>query len=181
MPRPVGIRAVAMGFCLLLVTACGSSAAGGRPAASPSVLLWSPGAGGGSPSARGDEPFDLDRAVLRVKRLGYTVDDEPAALKKLRGPLRALHGHCTNSADGTCVSVFFFLGNEYAGYDAAGIAQSTIESQDGTTVTLSYPVYAPTDPQCCASGGTSRYRARWQDGKVTFTPPLPANPNHPES
>lgn len=164
-------------LCLLLVTACASAAEGGRPAASPSVSLWNPSAGR-SPVAR-DEPFDVDRAMLRVKRLGFTADTEPATLKNLRGPLRAIHGHCTNSADGTCVSVFFFVGNEYVGYDAAGIAQSTIESQDGTTVTLVYPVYTPTDPQCCASGGKRTYRARWEGGKVTFTPPLPENPNRP--
>ncbi|MFI9237201.1 LppP/LprE family lipoprotein [Streptomyces sp. NPDC053079] len=179
MSRRVRAGAAAASLCLLLVTACTSSSDGRRPAASPTISLWNPSAGQ-SPVAR-DEPFDADRAMLRVKRLGFTPDIEPAVLKGLRGPLRAIHATCTNSADGTCVSVFFFVGNEYVGFDAAGIAQSTIEGQDGTTVTLSYPVYAPTDPQCCASGGKRTYRARWQGGKVAFTPPLPENPNHPEA
>lgn len=180
MRRSIGTPAVATVLTLMLVTACGAST-DARPTASPSLSLWStadPSAM--KPSSDVREPFDVDRAVLRVKRLGYTVDTEPGTLKDLRGPLRAVHAHCTGSVDGHCVAVFFFHGNEYAGYDATGVAASTIESQDGQTVTLSYSVFLPTDPQCCHSGGEREYRARWEGRKVTFSPPLPENPNYPD-
>lgn len=180
MRRPVGTPAVAAVICLLLVTACGASDEAG-PATSPSVSLWStPGPSAVKPSGDVMEPFDVGRAVLRIKRLGFTADTEPGTLKNLRGPLRAIHAHCTGSVDGRCVSVFFFHGNEYAGYDAAPYHASTIKSQDGETVTLSYPVYLPTDPQCCHSGGEREYRARWEGGKVVFSPPLPENPTSPD-
>jgi hypothetical protein len=175
----VTFSAAAAVFCLTLVTACGASADKAQPEANPSVSLWdTAGPSAGKPSKDGKDPFDVDRAVLRIKRLGYTADTKASTLEHLRGPLRAIHAHCTSSVDGTCVSVFFFYGNEYAGYDRTAAAQSTIKSQDGETVTLSYPVYLPTDPQCCHSGGEREYQARWEDGKVSFSPPLPENPNY---
>lgn len=173
--------AAAAVLCLTLVTACGGPADKVQPESSPSVSLWgTTGPSADKPSQVGREPFDVDRAVLRIKRLGYTADTKASTLKNLRGPLRAIHAHCTGSVDGKCVSVFFFYGNEYAGYDVTAAAQSTIKSQDGKTVTLSYPVYLPTDPQCCHSGGEREYQARWEDGKVIFSPPLPENPNYPD-
>ncbi|MFF9868871.1 LppP/LprE family lipoprotein [Streptomyces sp. NPDC013953] len=170
--------AVAAVLCLLTATACGASRDGARPAESPSVSLWGTADPSAEPSGEATEPFDADRAVLRIKRLGFTADTDPGILKSLRGPLRAIHAHCTGSVDGHCVSVFFFHGNEYAGNDATGVRSSAITSQDGRTVTLSYPQFLPTDPQCCHSGGERTYRARWKDGKVVFSPPLPENPNY---
>ncbi|MDL5199100.1 LppP/LprE family lipoprotein [Streptomyces sp. ALI-76-A] len=174
--------ATAAVLCLTLVTACGASEDKAQPESSPSVSLWgTAGPPAGKPPKGGTEPFDADRAVLRIKRLGYTADTKAGTLKNLRGPFRAIHAHCSGSVDGTCVSVFFFYGNEYAGYDVPAAAQSAIVSQDGETVTLSYPRYLPTDPQCCHSGGEREYRARWKDGKVVFSPPLPENPNYPDT
>nr|WSW49697.1 LppP/LprE family lipoprotein [Streptomyces sp. NBC_01001] len=168
-------------LCLTLVTACGASADKAQPAPSASVSLWgSAGPSAGKTSEDGTGSFDVDRAVLRIKRLGYTADTEAGTVQGLGGPLRAIHGRCTGSVDGTCVAVFFFYGNEYAGFDATGVAQSTIKSQDGKSVTLSYPVYLPSDPQCCHSGGERDYQARWEDGKVVFSPPLPEHPNYPD-
>ncbi|MEU3491187.1 LppP/LprE family lipoprotein [Streptomyces massasporeus] len=178
MQRAMTFSAATAVLCLTLVTACGASADKDQPESRPSVSLWdTAGPSAGKPSKDAKEPFDVDRAVLRIKRLGYTADTKASTLKNLRGPLRAIHAHCTGSIDGKCVSVFFFYDNEYAGYDRTA-AQSTIKSQDGKTVTLSYPVYLPTDPQCCHSGGEREYQARWKDGKVSFSPPLPENPNY---
>ncbi|MFJ9868857.1 LppP/LprE family lipoprotein [Streptomyces sp. NPDC101165] len=180
MRRPAVTAAVAAALCLVPVTACGSSGDQGRPDRSPSVSVWGTH-GAGQPSDDAKEPFDADRAVLRIKRLHYTADTSLATLKKLRGPLRAIHAYCTGTQDGHCVAVFFFHGNDYAGYDANGVNTSTIVRQDGTAVTLSYPVFLPTDPMCCHTGGEREYRARWQNGKVVFTPPLPENPNYPDT
>ncbi|MEU1782854.1 LppP/LprE family lipoprotein [Streptomyces abikoensis] len=172
-------------LCLLLVatsTSCSSSKnPDGSPGPTRSVTLWDPSAGRPSPSAAADGPFDAAAAAQRIKRLGYTPDDEPGVLKALRGPFRAVHGHCTGSVDGRCVSVFFFQGNAYVGYDSPGVNESTIVKQDGRTVTISYPVFTTTDPMCCPSGGTREVRAAFKDGKVTFTPPLPGNPNGPNT
>ncbi|MFI6106347.1 LppP/LprE family lipoprotein [Streptomyces sp. NPDC051310] len=183
MRQRLGTPAVAALLCLLAmtmtmtVTACGAAEDGVPPAARPSVSLWETADPSAKPSGDGTEPFDADRAVLRIKRLGFTADTDPATLKGLRGPLRAIHAHCTGSVDGHCVSVFFFHGNEYAGNDATGVRSSAITSQDGKTVTLSYPQFLRTDPQCCHSGGERAYRVRWKDGKVVFSPPLPEHPN----
>ncbi|MCC3773390.1 LppP/LprE family lipoprotein [Streptomyces sp. UNOB3_S3] len=169
-------------MCLLLVaasTSCSSGNQVGSPGPTRSVTLWNPSAGRPSPSTAADGPFDVDAAMLRIKRLGYTADDEPSVLKALRGPFRALHGHCTGSVDGHCVSVFFFQGNDYVGYDNPGVTESTIVKQDGTTVTISYPVFTTSDPLCCPSGGKREIRAAFKGGKVAFTPPLPDNPNGP--
>ncbi|MEU8584174.1 LppP/LprE family lipoprotein [Streptomyces abikoensis] len=172
-------------MCLLLVATATSCSSSGNPAGSPgpsrSVVLWDPSAQRPSPSTAADGPFDAAAATLRIKRLGYTADDEPGVLKNLRGPFRAIHGTCTGSVDGRCVSVFFFQGNDYVGYDSPGVNESTIVKQDGRTVTISYPVFTTTDPMCCPSGGTREIRAAFKDGKVTFTPPLPGNPNGPNT
>ncbi|GAA2769259.1 LppP/LprE family lipoprotein [Streptomyces indiaensis] len=179
MQRALTFSAAAAVLCLTLVTACGASPDKDQPESHPSASLWdTAGPSAANPSKDAKEPFDVDRAVLRIKRLGYTADTKASTLKNLRGPLRAIHAHCTSSVDGKCVSVFFFYGNEDAGYDRTAAAQSTIKSQDGKTVTLSYPIYLPTDPQCCHSGGEREYQARWKDGKVSFAPPLPENPNY---
>ncbi|MEV5238042.1 LppP/LprE family lipoprotein [Streptomyces cinnamoneus] len=173
-------RLAALGACLLLTASCTSvSGTGGRPRPTGPGSLWNPSAGQPSPSGA-NAPFDADAALRRIKRLGFTADDEPGVLRKLPGPLRAIHSHCTGSVDGHCVIVLFFHGNDYVGYDAHGTGNSSVVSQDGTTVTLSYPHFKPGDPMCCASGGTREYRARWTDGKVTFSPPLPGNPNYEE-
>ncbi|MGW1197553.1 LppP/LprE family lipoprotein [Streptomyces sp. NPDC002536] len=173
-PR-VAARLAVVSACLLLTVSCASSKDAPNP--KRSVALWSPSAGQPSKGSAPDAPFDVDAALLQIKRMGFTADSEPAELKALKGPLRAIHSHCTGTTDGHCVIVMFFHGNDYAGYDARGTGESTILSQDGTTVTLSYPVFKTTDPMCCASGGTREFRARWGSGKVVFTPPLPGNPN----
>ncbi|MFF0204617.1 LppP/LprE family lipoprotein [Streptomyces sp. NPDC005017] len=179
MRRAVNSPAATAVLCLTLVTGCGASTGTAPSESSPSVSLWgtSGPAAERSPKDR-SEAFDVDRAVLRVKRLGYTADADAGTLKSLKGPLRAIHAHCTGGVDGKCVSVFFFYGNEYAGYDVPAAAQSTIKNQDGQTVTLSYPLYLPTDPQCCHSGGEAEYQVRWKDDKLVFSPPLPENPNY---
>ncbi|MEU1310903.1 LppP/LprE family lipoprotein [Streptomyces cinnamoneus] len=173
-------RLAALGACLLLTASCTAvNGTGSRPRPTRSGSLWNPSAGQPAPP-RTDTPFDVDAALLRIKRLGFTADDEPGVLRKLRGPFRAIHSHCTGSVDGHCVIVLFFHGNDYAGYDAHGTGSSSVVSQDGTTATISYPHFKPGDPMCCASGGTREYRARWTGGKVTFSPPLPGNPNYEE-
>ncbi|MEU7167195.1 LppP/LprE family lipoprotein [Streptomyces morookaense] len=175
-PR-IAARLAAIGACLILTVSCASSK-DAAPNPTRSVGLWSPSAAGQSPKgASPGAPFNVDAALAQIKRMGFTADTEPAELKTLKGPFRAIHSHCTGTTDGHCVIVMFFHDNDYVGYDARGTGESTILSQDGTTVALSYPVFKPTDPMCCASGGTREFRARWEGGKVAFTPPMPGNPN----
>ncbi|MEV5508144.1 LppP/LprE family lipoprotein [Streptomyces orinoci] len=176
MLRPgVAARGATAAVCLLLTTACISTGPGARPARSPA--LWNPSLTRPSQPSAANGPFDVDAALLRIQQSGYTTDTDPAQLKALKGPLRAIPSHCTGTTDGHCVMVHFFYGNNYAGYDAQGVGESSILSQDGTMVTLSYPVFKPTDPMCCASGGTREFRASWDGGKVVFSPPMTGNPN----
>lgn len=108
--------------------------------------------------------------LIQRENFGATVTAEE--ITRMPGPLRAVRGMCVGSANGNCVSVFFFHGNRYVG-QATGASQFRIASQDGSEVTLTRPVFKDTDPTCCPTGGEAVHRVRWAGSALAATPSLP--------
>ncbi|MBL1093456.1 MULTISPECIES: hypothetical protein [Streptomyces] len=115
------------------------------------------------------ETFDAEAALRLIRDAGLTADTDGVA--DLPGPLRAVRATCTGSYDGNCAGVFFFYNNRYVGF-ASGPGALAIHG-DGTTATLSYPVFHDGDANCCPSGGTVRYQVRWSQGGLVSNPALP--------
>ncbi|MET8905716.1 LppP/LprE family lipoprotein [Streptomyces sp. NPDC004538] len=90
----------------------------------------------------------------------------------MAGPLRAVQASCVGSANGNCVSIFFFYSDRYVGH-ASGASQLRIASQDGSEATLTRPVFKDTDPTCCPTGGTETHRIQWGGNAVVASPSLP--------
>lgn len=121
--------------------------------------------------------FDYQAAVQKVQSLGYSVLADESSNESV-GPLYVITATCTGSATGYCQNAFFFVGNQYIGPDTSGpdIGVSAIW-QDGTTVALNYPLYEPSDPNCCPTGGSRTVRFNWNGSQLLPLDPLPANPN----
>lgn len=150
----------------VLVAGCGS-AEPGAPAAPPSRT-----APPVTQPAPEPDTFDLTAAEELINREGFTPTPPEGTLA---GPLRAIHSMCTGSANGRCQEVFFFDRQRLAGRIHAGLVEIT--EQNGQAVMLSFPRYAPGDPGCCPSGGTSTHRIRLSGGEIQAEPPIPDSPN----
>ncbi|GAA3381269.1 hypothetical protein GCM10020367_71890 [Streptomyces sannanensis] len=112
-------------------------------------------------------------AALRlIQRHNYSTTATAEEINRMTGPLRAVQASCVGSANGNCVSVFFFYGNRYVG-QASGSGQLRLVSQNGTEATLTRPVFKDTDPTCCPSGGTETHRVLWGGSTVVASPSLP--------
>jgi hypothetical protein len=121
--------------------------------------------------------FDYQAAVQKVQSLGYSVYSDESGDESV-GPLYVIIATCTGSGTGYCQNAFFFVQNEYIGTDTSSpdIGVS-VAWQDGTTVALNYPLYGPTDPNCCPTGGDRTVRFYWDGSQLTPLDPLPNNPN----
>lgn len=161
-------------LAVLLVAALGTAGCGGAstpdtvPSDLPGFTVRTAG-----PAPDPSQPFDLASALELIERRTYTpyVPKGP-----LRGPLRAIQGMCTGSANGRCQEVFFFYGQRLVGSVHAGVM--SIVSQDGTTVVIELPQYRPGDPGCCPSGKPSRHAVRFDGSMLRADPPVPENPNN---
>lgn len=114
----------------------------------------------------------VDQAVAVVKAHGYTPDD--TASYHPNQTLQVLVATRTGSNDGYAQQAFFFVGGRYLGTDtstpSAGIK---LVSQGDTEATLSYRLYRPGDPLCCARGGEATVRFQLNNGRLVPLDPIP--------
>ena len=122
--------------------------------------------------------FNFDAASQTVGQLGYNVVSSPNSQEVAPGALNALIGQCATSGTGYCKHAFFFVGSKYIGTDTSAIDIAVeLLWQTGDTVALSYPLYAPSDPNCCPTSGSRLVRFQWVGSSLTPLDPLPSNPN----
>lgn len=114
----------------------------------------------------------VDQAVAVVKAHGYTPND--TASYHPDQTLQVLVATRTGSADGYAQQAFFFIDGRYLGTDtstpSAGIK---LVSQSDTEATLSYRLYRPGDPLCCARGGEATVRFQLNNGRLVPLDPIP--------
>jgi eukaryotic-like serine/threonine-protein kinase len=131
-----------------------------------------------TPQSSASTSFNFNTASQTVDQLGYNVVSSPNDQEPGPGALNVLIAQCDGSATGYCENAFFFVGNKYIGTDISAMDLAvSVAWQDSTTVALNYPLYAPTDPHCCPSGGDRTVRFSWTGNSLTPLDPLPANPN----
>ncbi|MET9374862.1 LppP/LprE family lipoprotein [Streptomyces sp. NPDC002992] len=116
--------------------------------------------------------IDGAAALGLIQRHNFSTTVTAHEITRMTGPLRAVQASCVGSANGNCVSVFFFYGNRYVG-QATGSGQLRLASQNGTEAVLTRPIFKDTDPTCCPSGGTETHRVRWGGSAVVASPSLP--------
>ncbi|MEU0629160.1 LppP/LprE family lipoprotein [Streptomyces sp. NPDC005989] len=116
--------------------------------------------------------IDGAAALRLIQRNSFSTTVTAEDVTRMPGPLRAVQASCVGSANGNCVSVFFFYGDRYVG-QASGASQLRIASQNGSEATLTRPIFKDTDPTCCPTGGTETHRVRWAGGAVAANPSLP--------
>lgn len=157
---------------LMFVASCSVPTAGQSTAPTASGWSVSP-----TPSvARPTSEFDADQVLEVIRKEGFTVFSPEVPET---GPLRAFDGLCTGSVNGRCHRVFIYDGPTRVGAIDAGIVE--IINQSGKEVILQFPQYKVGDAGCCPSGEQRKHTGRMVDGKLTFTPPIPADPNNPET
>ncbi len=118
----------------------------------------------------GSETAGAAAAVVRSH--GYTPND--AAQYHANQTLGVLVGTRTGSADGYGQQAFFFIDGKYIGTDTKEpSAMVRVLAQTDTSVTLSYPLYRHSDPQCCPGGGQATVRFELNNGKLVPTGTIP--------
>jgi hypothetical protein len=132
-----------------------------------------------APSVPVSSGFNYQAAVQKVQSLGYSIYEDESGDQSV-GPLNVLTATCTGSATGYCQNAFFFVNNSYIGTDTSSpdIGVSIASWQNGTTVALNYPLYEPSDANCCPTGGTRTVRFNWNGSRLLPLDPLPNNPNN---
>jgi len=114
----------------------------------------------------------LQEAVNVVKARGYTPNE--TSQYHPNQTLRVLVGTRTGSGDGYGQQAFFFVDGRYIGTDTKEpSATITVLAQGDTEVTLSYPLYRPSDPLSSPSGGQATVRFALDDGKLSALDPIP--------
>jgi hypothetical protein len=133
----------------------------------PSTTTTQPSEGG----------FYYSAAVQTIAAKGYTVSGQTDE-NGYPGPLAVLIGVCSGSVDGYCQHAFFFVNNAYIGTDtSSNDSDVSVAWQSGITVALTYPLYEPSDPMCCPSGGSHTVRFQWNGSRLVTLDALPSNPN----
>jgi len=114
---------------------------------------------------------ELAEAVTAVEAHGYLPVS--TATYNPQDALRVLIGR-RNTAEGQQEQAFFFLDNRFLGTDASQPSASiTVVYTGEGEVTLRYALYKPSDPRCCASGGTAEVRFALNNGRLQPSQPLP--------
>jgi LppP/LprE lipoprotein len=117
-------------------------------------------------------PPPLSRALAVVRERGYFPTDTSAY--DPRNSPAVLLGVRRGSADGTAQRAFFFAAGRFVGPDtpddSAGIR---IDSARPPVIALTYQLFNPRDPQCCATAGTTTVRYRWDGRRVAPLGPIP--------
>ncbi len=116
----------------------------------------------------------LTQAAATVEREGYEVVDFDSY--DASSSLRVLIGVRKQSATSTAQKAFFFLGGDYLGTDtlseSAGIKYA---GQEDTTVSLTYSLYRPDDPNCCPTGGEKTVRFHWSGKRLVPLDQIPSD------
>jgi len=150
----------------------GSTQGAGSTRTAPAPAFAEHGAASGATAGTGGGGEGLDAAVAVVKAHGFTPND--TSQYRPQQTLRVLVATRTGSNDGYDQQAFFFLDGRYIGTDtsapSAGIA---VASQSDTEVTLSYRLYRPGDPLCCARGGQDDVRFQLDNGRLVALDPIP--------
>jgi LppP/LprE lipoprotein len=85
----------------------------------------------------------------------------------------ALYGDC-GGGDGHEQRVWFFAGARFVGTDSPRSSAAIIGLwRDQSTTAFLYVLYRPSDPLCCATGGGSVVRYRWNGRRIVRLDPLP--------
>jgi serine/threonine protein kinase len=88
-------------------------------------------------------------------------------------PLNVIVAGYTGGASGP-VKAFFFGDGKYLGTDTPdGSAGVKAKRNDGTMMTLTYPIYDAGDPQCCPTGIPQDVRFSWTAGQLEVLDPIP--------
>jgi len=120
------------------------------------------------------EPRGLQSALAKVGSLGYTVKSTSSYNEG--NTLRVLIGVATGSADGYNQRAFFFVNNDYIGTDTLNPSATVNPNwQTNDTVSLSYPLYRPSDPMCCPTGGAAQVRYYWNGARLVPLDPIPSD------
>jgi hypothetical protein len=86
--------------------------------------------------------------------------------------LHVIHATSANGADYQGDWYFFFVKGQLAGqqFFSRAAGQSPV---DDSTFAVTYSVFQPGDPHCCASGGQATVRFRWNGSKLVTLDPMP--------
>jgi LppP/LprE lipoprotein len=151
-------------------TAAAASPSASAPGAKPAPTGQPGGSSGPAPPAAGS--LAAAKAVVRSK--GYTPYPNTASHWAGPATLNVILGTATGSADGYNNWAFFFVNGRYIGTDtkspSAGIR---VAWTSATTIALTYPLYQPSDPLCCASAGTATVRYHWNGAQLVALDPIP--------
>lgn len=111
----------------------------------------------------------VDDAVARVQSEGYDVEDRSTYDSSYT--LRVLIGIRQGSATGFAQRAFFFVGDDYIGTDtSADSAHIEYAGQEDTTVSLTYDLYRPDDPNCCPTAGKATVSYELNPDRESLTP-----------
>lgn len=156
------------------VTASPSAPGSSPKPATPSQQGGSAGPGGSSAPAPPVPAASLAAAKATVRGKGYTPYPNTASHWAGAATLNVILGTATGSGDGYNNWAFFFVNGHYIGTDtkspSAGIR---VAWTSPTTVALTYPLYQPSDPLCCPSGGTTTVRYHWNGAQLVALDPIP--------
>jgi hypothetical protein len=113
-------------------------------------------------------------AIATVEREGYDVTDTNTYDPSYT--VRVLIGIRKGSATAYAQKAFFFLGSRYLGTDtkneSAGIDYA---GQEDLTVSLTYALYRPEDPNCCPAGGEKTVRYHWNGARLIPLDGIPSD------
>ena len=122
-----------------------------------------------SPSQDVSGSYSTAAAVLG----DYSYTPVPDSLWDSTAPLNEVTGLTTGAADGN-TRVFFFFDGSYIGSDTPeGSAGVQVTRLSSTEFLLIYPVYNPSDPRCCPTGGTASVRFSWTGIELVALDPIP--------
>jgi serine/threonine protein kinase len=124
-------------------------------------------------SASADVSGPESAAASHVYEQGYDPETGFSPPWDPDAPLNVIVAGYTGGASGP-VKAFFFGDGKYLGTDTPdGSAGVRAKRNDGTMVTLTYPIYDAGDPQCCPSGTPQDVRFSWTGGQLEVLDPIP--------
>ncbi len=120
---------------------------------------------------------NLGQAENSVLAAGYTPSSDASASWDPQAPINVILATLTGSADGYNNWAFFFVGNRYIGHDTKdpSLTIAVTGRRTTDTITLAYTIYAPSDPNCCPTGGTQSVRYQWNGSQLIPLDPIPSN------
>lgn len=128
------------------------------------------------PTVEQSQDGNVADAVARVESEGFDVED--TASYDPNYALRVLIGIRQGSATGFAQRAFFFVGDDYIGTDtSADSAHIEYAGQDDETVSLTYDLYRPDDPNCCPTAGKATVTYQLNQDRQSLTPldPIPSD------